>query len=791
MPAKKQGSKKRTSQTKKPTAKRKTKQASAVSHEFTGVILLGLAIFLGFAFYSDGMGMVGQVLKNLSMGLIGVFTYAFPPLLFVIGTLIIADLKKRPIKNPVGAIIIGIIALLSLIHTVTFKSLDMDVNFFPFIGNAYKAGVLHGIGGGAIGALLSYVVYVFMGKTACYLIFIVTLLVCLMIITSFSIKATTRRIAAAGKQMNDQIKKRRQTRLEQAPPPQPKPKKERKLYVFNGEEDAVKADGELDEMDRIETRLDTGKRPVLVPTNIQDGTAGLKDEWDGAVKAADSTYQPDAGMDIQIEDYQAEDHEAEPYVKPPYGLLKTPPSNRGKRGSESELRAQAQTLEDTLRSFNLDAKVVNICRGPVVTRFEVSPAPGVRVSRIVSLADDIALNLAAQSIRIEAPIPGRAAIGIEVPNGDIAMVYLKELIDTAEFRNIDSMIAFGLGKDITGKKIYADIAQMPHLLVAGATGAGKSVCINSIIMSVLYNATPEDVRMILIDPKVVELSVFNDIPHLLVPVVTDPKKAASAINWAVVEMQRRYQMFAANESRSIDEYNEKAFKEGNEKVPKILVIIDELSDLMMVAAREMEDAICRIAQLGRACGIHLIIATQRPSVDVITGTIKANIPSRIAFAVSSHTDSRTIIDMGGAEKLLGRGDMLYYPTGKDRPIRIQGCFVTHTEVNAVASFLKSEKDSPYDKQAVDNIKNGTTSSGPSGGLDEADELLPRAVETVLEYEQASISMLQRRLRVGYARAARLIDEMELRQIVSKSEGPKPRQVLIGWEQYREMFQKDN
>ena len=788
MPAKKQGSKKRTSRTRKSTTKKRAKQTSPIAHEFTGVILLGLAIFLAFAFYSDGMGMVGKALKSITMGLTGVFTYAVPPLLFVIGALIIADLKKRPVKNPVGAIVIGIIALLALIHTITFKALDMEATFFPFIGQSYEAGALDGIGGGAIGALLSYVVYVFMGKTACYLIFIVTLLVCVMVITNFSIKATTRRVAAAGKQMNDQFKKRRHNRVEQAPP---RPKKEKKLYVFNGAEDEVKADGELDEMDRIETRLDKGKRPVLVPTNIEDGTAEVKSEWGSLPKSSNAPVHSESGMDIQIEDYQAEEHEAEPYVKPPYGLLKTPPSSRGHKSSESELRAKAQTLEDTLRSFNLDAKVVNICRGPVVTRFEVSPAPGIRVSRIVSLADDIALNLAAQSIRIEAPIPGRAAIGIEVPNGDIAMVYLKELIDTTEFRNIDSMISFGLGKDITGKKIYADIAKMPHLLVAGATGAGKSVCINSIIMSILYNATPEDVRMILIDPKVVELSVFNSIPHLLVPVVTDPKKAASAINWAVVEMQRRYQMFAANGSRSIDEYNETAFNEGNEKVPKILVIIDELSDLMMVAAREMEDAICRIAQLGRACGIHLIIATQRPSVDVITGTIKANIPSRIAFAVSSHTDSRTIIDMGGAEKLLGRGDMLYYPTGKDRPIRIQGCFVTHTEVNAVASFLKSEKENHYDKQAVDNIKNGTASGGVSGGLDEADELLPRAVETVLEYEQASISMLQRRLRVGYARAARLIDEMELRQIVSKSEGPKPRQVLIGWEQYREMFQKEN
>jgi len=799
MPAKKQGSKGKTVQrkrttAKKSTAKKATKAQPQETHELNGVILIGVAIFLGFAFYWDGMGMVGSWLKAISMGLFGVFIYVIPPLMFIVGALIIADLKTRPIRNPNGAAVIGIISLLSLIHTITFKSLAMDVTYFEFIKNAYIAGSSELIGGGAMGALISFPIYVWMGKLACYLIFIVAILVCVMIITSFSIKATTRRITDAGKRMNTQIKKRRESR----PQPQPRPqrKKDKKLFVFDGAEDQIRADGELDEMERIETRIDRGKKPIIVPKEIHEPKVSeTKNTRLSDVKITDMYDQPShheaPPMDMPETDDESVEGETEPYVKPPYGLLKTPASSRGKKGNEADLRAQAQTLEDTLRSFNLDAKVVNICRGPVVTRFEVAPAPGVRVSRIVSLQDDIALNLAAQSIRIEAPIPGRAAIGIEVPNNDISMVYLKELVDTAEFRNIDSYISFGLGKDIAGKKIYADIAKMPHLLVAGATGAGKSVCINTIIMSILYNASPEDVRMILIDPKVVELSVFNNIPHLMVPVVTDPKKAASAINWAVVEMQRRYQMFAASGSRSIDEYNENAFNEGNKKVPKILVVIDELSDLMMVSAREMEDAICRIAQLGRACGIHLIIATQRPSVDVITGTIKANIPSRIAFAVSSHTDSRTIIDMGGAEKLLGRGDMLYYPTGKDRPIRVQGCFVTHAEVNAVAAFLKSEKENHYDKQAVDNIKNGTVSGGvKGGGSDDTDELLPKAIETVLEYEQASISMLQRRLRVGYARAARLIDEMELREIVSKSEGPKPRQVLIGWEQYNEMFKED-
>jgi len=787
MPTKKTGSKKRSSARKKPAKRRKpSKKMQALSKEFNGVILIAIAIFFGFVVYSDGIGIIGTILRNLSFGLVGVFAYALPVLFFIIGAVLIADLKVKSLKNPVAAYVVGIVSLLSLIHTISFKSLDLEVKFFEFIKNAYVAGAGERFGGGALGSLLSYPFNQFMGKTACYLIFILALIISLMIITNFSIKAMTINIAAVGKNINKSIKQKRKN----ASPKMPR-KKKKELYVFDGEEKPVSVNGELDELDRIAQRGARGKNPILMPNQISEGDFNSSaNESKNDLKIVDSMKDPDETIDIEIEDYNSSDEQPEPYVKPPYALLKNAPSKRGRKGGEAMLREQAKTLEDTLRSFNLDAKVVNICRGPVVTRFEVAPSPGVRVSRIVSLADDIALNLAAQSIRIEAPIPGRAAIGIEVPNSEIAMVYLKELIDTAEYRNSDSYISFALGKDIAGKKIYADIAKMPHLLVAGATGSGKSVCINSIIMSVLYNATPEDVRMIMIDPKVVELNVFNDIPHLLVPVVTDPRKAASAVNWAVVEMQRRYKVFAASGSRDIDGYNEKAFREGGDKIPQILVIIDELADLMMVAPREMEDAICRIAQLGRACGIHLVIATQRPSVDVITGTIKANIPSRIAFAVSSHTDSRTIIDMGGAEKLLGKGDMLYYPTGKDRPVRVQGCFVTHAEVNSVAGFLKSERSSRYDNEAVDNIKNGNNGNAASGGSDKTDELLPRAVEIVLEYEQASISMLQRRLRVGYARAARLIDEMELRNIVSKSEGPKPRQVLISWEQFREMFKEE-
>ncbi len=803
MPAKKTGSKTSTNGKKTTRKKPAKKQTHPLVKEFKGVILIAVAVALAIAIYSDGMGMAGDFIKSLMLGLTGVFAYALAPLLFIIGVFMIADFKSNAFANLTGFYIAGGVSLVSLLHTISFGSLDLTQKYFAFIAQSYRAGAKLNFGGGAVGALLSHPINFLMGKTGCYLIFILGLLLSLMVITNFSIKAMVKNLKAAGVQARQNIQQKRANRPETARRDvAPKPRntvsgvdtkqKKKEMFVFEATGNAVGQDGELDEIDRISTRVKKGKRPVVVPETIEDEyTAGddtqrrpikITDMYDAS--EAESTDRPETteqALDEGLEDI-------EPYVKPPYALLNAPPAKRGKSGGETKLREQAHVLEETLRSFNLEANVVNICRGPVVTRFEVVPAPGVRVSRIVSLADDIALNLAAQSIRIEAPIPGRAAIGIEVPNDELSTVYLKELIDSSEFRNTQSYLTFGLGKDITGKKIFADIAKMPHLLVAGATGAGKSVCINSIIMSVLYNAAPEDVRMILIDPKVVELSVFNDIPHLLVPVVTDPKKAASAVTWAVVEMQRRYQVLAADGSRNIDEYNDKAFAEGEKKMPKIIVVIDELADLMKVSARELEDAIYRIAQLGRACGIHLILATQRPSVDVITGTIKANIPSRIAFAVSSHTDSRTIIDIGGAEKLLGRGDMLFYPAGKDQPVRVQGCFVTNSEVNAVSEFLKSEKSNRYDKAAVEGIKNGTVSESENGGQsDEADELLPKAVEIVLEYEQASISMLQRRLRVGYARAARLIDEMEVRGIVSRSEGPKPRQVLIGWEQYNDMF----
>lgn len=474
-----------------------------------------------------------------------------------------------------------------------------------------------------------------------------------------------------------------------------------------------------------------------------------------------------------------------PYVFPPISLLGRDPGNSGGSGI-LEQQKNGRKLEMTLKSFGVEARVINVSAGPTVTRYEVSPSQGVKVSKIVNLADDIALNLAASGIRIEAPIPGKAAVGIEVPNKETKSVYLRTVLESDAFRKHPSKLAFALGEDITGNPIVTDIAKMPHLLIAGATGSGKSVCINTLITSILYKADPKEVKLLLVDPKVVELSVYNGIPHLLIPVVTDPKKASAALNWAVREMLERYNDFAACGVRDIKGFNAMKEEKGEPeaKMPQIVIIIDELADLMMAAPGEVEDSICRLAQMARAAGMHLIIATQRPSVDVITGVIKANIPSRLAFAVSSGIDSRTILDMVGAEKLLGKGDMLFYPSGQAKPSRIQGAFVTDKEVEQIVDFLRKSSRPGYTQEMVDQITAvAKTASGPS---EETDEFFEQAVDLILEKEKASVSMLQRQFRIGYNRAARLMDELERRGLVGPEEGSKPRKVLITRAQWEEM-----
>lgn len=477
----------------------------------------------------------------------------------------------------------------------------------------------------------------------------------------------------------------------------------------------------------------------------------------------------------------------EEYYYPPIDLLKKGDRAKSTKKTGDDDTAKAEKLIETLLSFGIETRLIGVAHGPVVTRFELQPAPGIKVSRITALADDIALSLAALSVRIEAPIPGKAAVGVEIPNDRIETVCLRDVLECSEAKQHTSRIAVGLGKDNSGRYIVTDVAKMPHVLIAGQTGSGKSVCINSIIVSILYRATPDEVRMILIDPKVVELSIYNEIPHLIAPVVTDPKKAASALEWAVAEMDSRYKRFGERGVRDIKGYN-KALEKGEKPMPQIVIVIDELADLMMVAPGEVESSICRLAQLARACGMHLVIATQRPSVNVITGVIKANIPTRIAFAVASQVDSRTMIDHGGAEKLLGNGDMLFVPPGISKPMRVQGAWVSDDEVHAIVNYIKVRSEITYDEDVVERIENSVRSDAEREEVAaEYDSRLEEAVAIVVEAGQASVSMLQRRMRVGYARAGRLIDEMERRGIVSEADGAKPRNVLISHEQLSMMF----
>ncbi|MBE7035250.1 MAG: DNA translocase FtsK [Ruminococcaceae bacterium] len=480
-----------------------------------------------------------------------------------------------------------------------------------------------------------------------------------------------------------------------------------------------------------------------------------------------------------------------PYTFPDVSLLNYASAAQDSADSRTELKETATKLIATLKSFNVDAKLLNVSKGPTVTRYELKPGDGVKVSKIVGLADDIALRLAATGVRIEAPIPGREAIGIEIPNKAIATVSIREVLDSEEFTQFPSKLSFALGKDIAGKNVVVDLGKMPHLLIAGATGSGKSVCINTLITSIIYKADPNEVKLLMIDPKVVELNVYNGIPHLMIPVVTDPRRASGALYWAVQEMTRRYAMFAECNVRDIKGYNEMITMDGGENtLPQIVIIIDELADLMMVAPGEVEDSICRLAQMARAAGMHLVIATQRPSVDVITGIIKANIPSRIAFAVSSQVDSRTILDTGGAEKLLGRGDMLFSPMGSSKPTRLQGAFISDKEVERVVSFIKSSSTARYDEDIIEKIENGKTVAISEGGNNhdagDNDELLPRAIEIAVDTGKISASYLQRRLKIGFSRAARIVDQMEERGWIGPQDGSKPREVLLSKEDYLEM-----
>ena len=791
------------------------KQAQmAYFNEIQGILVLALGVLMLLSFYiKNSIGQFGVFIRDASLGILGIPAFLVPPLVILYGVLLIAAYDKLDMsKKPLYVFIL--FALVSaLIQTGGYKP-ESYTGLAPI--KALEKFYIEGTelsGGGVIGGLISLPFLVTFHVPGTIIILTALSLIDIILLTNKSIADFFRNIRTFF------IQRKKKQLAEETDYDDIQP-----AVVEDGDEIALR----FDKPKVIDFRIEKTARELKKQQKSNERSAGRKaalkevdvfDEEDAADpgeppldliigdikkskgrkkaarKSTDAVRAEDDGPGLQeivIKGPAAAKKQNVKHAFPPYDLLIEEASDAGSsRSYRSQALEGAKKLEETLFSFGVSAKVINVARGPTVTRYELQPSAGVKVSRIVNLSDDIALNLAAPGIRIEAPIPGKAAIGIEVPNREINMVRLREVLESDEFTQHPSKLAFAVGKDISGEPVIADIAKMPHLLIAGATGSGKSVCINCIIVSILYKSAPDEVKLLLIDPKVVELGVYNGIPHLLIPVVTDPKKAAGALGWAVQEMVNRYRLFAEKNVRDIRGYNDLMARTGEQPImPQIVIVIDELADLMMVAPNEVEDAICRLAQMARAAGMHLVLATQRPSVDVITGVIKANIPSRISFAVSSQVDSRTILDMAGAEKLLGRGDMLLHPVGKPKPIRIQGANITDEEVERVVAYVKSQGDAEYDDDIIEEINNDGSHADSDG--DDNDELLPQAVELVIDAGQASVSFIQRKFRVGYARAARIIDQMEARGIVSGYEGSKPRQVLITRQQWHEMqmAQKD-
>jgi len=765
---------------------KKSGEKASYKYEIAGITVLALGILLFLSLYATNTaGPFGALIKKVFTGFLGITSYLVP-----IATIFYAFglIARGPGQKSGKLLYLFILILLigSMIQAGYYRQEDYQ-NMSPVntLVKFYNDGTdLRG--GGVFGGLISLPFLLLFQTLGTIIILTALSIIDIILLTDISIsgffKKSGNRVITSVKgevvHFKDKFRKNEEDTVEFNHYAESSPVSGNKVINFKIEKDL--------RLQKSEEKARQPKPEIKSQGNTSKNSVSKTEELENELFSevrADSKAEPET--EGKFEYMSGHKHEIV-YRYPPLELLNGPEAseNRTKMYRMQALEG-ARKLEETLASFGVSAKVVNISRGPAVTRYELQPSSGVKVSRIVNLSDDIALNLATSGVRIEAPIPGKAAVGIEVPNNEIETVYLKEVLEAPEFRKHKSKIAFALGKDISGECIVADIARMPHLLIAGATGSGKSVCINSIIMSILYKASADEVKMMMIDPKMVELGVYNGIPHMLIPVVTNPKKAAGALNWAVQEMTNTYKLFAEKGVRDLDGYNNLASKDDSvEYLPQILIIIDELSDLMMVAPNEVEDAICRLAQMARAAGMHLIVATQRPSVDVITGLIKANIPSRISFAVTSQVDSRTILDMGGAEKLLGRGDMLFYPVGKPKPIRVQGAYVSDAEVEKVVEFIKAHASAEYNEQVMDEINKESVSSRNDETDD--DELLPEAIELVIESGQASVSFIQRKLRVGYARAARIIDQMEARGIVGKFEGSKPRQVLITKQQWMEM-----
>jgi len=778
------------------------KEQKTITNDMLGGFLvvfgLILAIFIGF----KNVGSFAQICKVIFLGALGKSAYTFPILLMIIGTYCIMSEKRINCLTEIRKGLIVVVLISATLTVFTEPNVNIYSNPIKTIVDSVNTGIAKQNYGGAIGTIVGGAIAGIVGNIpACIICPLITFITALFIY-NISFKQFFGAVSYGFNYMvdhlngiintlfrDDEVKKYEYTdnfgnkvpKLSRREKAKIEKEQERQEKLREKGSSNVEENLELDKTEQVEFDFNKlgGK-----PTEAEIKGKQKRDEF--------FKLQKEEKEDKTVKEVLTIDHiahvEDDNYEFPPIELLSEPKA--GEAFDRKAIHAVAVRLQKTLASFGVDARVTNITKGPTVTRYELTPSTGVKVSKIVGLTDDIALNLAAKSIRMEAPIPGKSAVGIEIPNAVAESVMLKEVVDSDTFKNHKSKICFALGRDAAGEVCVGDISKMPHMLIAGSTGSGKSVCINSIIVSLLYKAKPSEVKMILIDPKMVELSGYNGIPHLLIPVVTDAKKAAGALNWAVQEMENRYKLFADHGVKDLKGYNTLMEKEEEGiKLPQMVIIIDELADLMMVAPNDVETAICRIAQKARACGMHLVIATQRPSVDVITGIIKANVPSRIAFTVSSQVDSRTILDMAGAEKLLGKGDMLYYPVGETKPLRMQGTFVSESEIENIVEEIKANTNSTYDNQIIESIEksNGKTAKeGENSEQDDADELLNDAIDLVMDMGQASASMLQRRFKIGYSRAGRIVDQMEARGLISGYDGSKPRQVLISKEEWQEL-----
>lgn len=759
-----------------------------------GLIYISIGILLSIAIYTDFIGILSTISQRLSHFLIGVGAYILPPYLLYLGYQYIKNKGKLSLSRNFYGITIYSIIFILVCSTIYIQISDNIYSFSD--GIKYLASMKSMFNGGILGYILSYPLFKFLGVMGSYIVYISLIIIATILTFDITLHDLGSEIKNKGKKIvSKSINEKAKTKDTYIDDTfiQVVDKKENadlnKDEFLNGVNNKIKIldfmknsslDDDINSENYIfeEENQDKDIKPqrIVVENNL------YKDQEIGNSKKTKLENSVKAVVHDEIENSLSKEKEEEnkKYIYPEIDLLNINSAINLKNEDKHELMESADKLEDTLSSFGVEANVTRVTRGPSVTRFELQPSPGVKVSKIVNLSDDIALGLAATGVRIEAPIPGKSAVGIEVPNREQTPVVLREVLESDEFLNTDKKLAFALGKDIGGKCVVGDLSKMPHTLIAGATGSGKSVCINTLIVSLLYKYSPDEVKLLMVDPKVVELSVYNGIPHLLIPVVTDPKKAAGALNWAVNEMTRRYKLFADSGARNIDSYNS-LYEKGiiEEKLPYIVIIVDELADLMMVCPNDVEDYIGRLAQMARAAGMHLVIATQRPSVDVITGVIKANIPSRISFAVSSQIDSRTILDSGGAEKLLGKGDMLYYPVGISKPLRVQGCFISEDEVEKVVNFIKDEgEEVEYKEEIIEHINSEVDLAANSIKDDESDELLEEAINIVVDYGQASTSFLQRRLRIGFNRASRIMDELEEKGVISPKDGSRPRQVLI-------------